>query len=251
MRIVIFTVENAEFAPLVLGPVLERRGSEVVAAFVSRSLFSGGWIKKRVGFLIRNRYPFCIRLGDWARYARRTVGGRRGTVLGYLRERGIPAEYLDEIRSEATRARLSRLDADVFVFLLFDKIAGPKFLSLPRLGTFNLHMGKLPEHRGGLSAFWVLRFGDDEAGATLHRAVPELDAGEIVAEVRLPVRTKSMHELMTATFSAAGPLVVRALDRIEAGHWPPVDTAGRPTGYYYIPTREDFRAFYARGCRLI
>jgi methionyl-tRNA formyltransferase len=139
----------------------------------------------------------------------------------------------------------------VFVFLLFDKIAGPKFLSLPRLGTFNLHMGKLPEHRGGLSAFWVLRFGDDEAGATLHRAVPELDAGEIVAEVRLPVRTKSMHELMKETFSAAGPMVVRALDRIEAGHWTPVDTAGRPTGYYYIPTREDFRAFYARGCRLI
>jgi folate-dependent phosphoribosylglycinamide formyltransferase PurN len=251
MRIVLFTVENAEFAPLVLGPVLDRRGPEVVAAFVSRSLFSWGWLKKRAGFLIRNRYPFCIRPGDWARYARGTLGARRGTVVQYLRGRGVAAEYLDEIRTEATRERLRRLDADVFLFLLFDKIAGPKFLAIPRLGAFNLHMGKLPEHRGGLSAFWVLRFGDAEAGATLHRAIPELDAGEIVAEVRLPVRTGSMRELMTETVAAAGPMVVQALDRIDAGSWTPVDTSGRPEGYYYIPTRDDFDAFYARGCRLV
>jgi methionyl-tRNA formyltransferase len=251
MRIVLFTVENTEFAPLVLKPILEHRGSEVVAAFVSRSLFSWSWLQKRAGFLIQNHYPFCIRPGDWARYARSRLDGRRGTVLEYLRQHGIPAEYIDEIRTEATRARLSRLDADLFLFLLFDKIAGPKFLSIPRLGTFNLHMGKLPEHRGGLSAFWVLRFGDDEAGATLHRAVPELDAGEIVAEVRLPVQTRSMQELMRATFLAAGPMVAQAVDRIEAGYWTPVDTAARRSGYFYIPTRDDFRAFYARGCRLV
>jgi hypothetical protein len=60
-----------------------------------------------------------------------------------------------------------------------------------------------------------------------------------------------MHELMSGTFSAAGPMVAQALDRIEVGSWTPVDTSGRPTGYYYIPTRNDFRDFYARGCRLI
>jgi folate-dependent phosphoribosylglycinamide formyltransferase PurN len=251
VRIVLFTVENAEFGPLVLGPVLDRRGPEVVGAFVSRSLFSWPWLRKRAGFLIRNRYPFCIRPGDWARYARKALAGRRRTVVGYLRDRGIAADYLDEIRSEATRERLRRLDADVFLFLLFDKIGGPKFLSIPRLGTFNLHMGKLPEHRGGLSAFWVLRFGDVEAGATLHRAVPELDAGEIIDEIRIPVRTNSMNELMTATAAAAGPMVAQALDRIETGHWAPLDTSGRPVGYYYVPASDDFRAFYARGCRLI
>ena len=60
-----------------------------------------------------------------------------------------------------------------------------------------------------------------------------------------------MRELMTETVAAAGPMVVQALDRIDAGAWTPVDTSGRPEGYYYIPTRDDFDAFYARGCRLI
>jgi hypothetical protein len=251
VRIVLFTVENAEFVPIVLGPVMDRRGREIVAAFVSRSLFSWQWIAKRAGFLISNGYPFCIRLGDWVRYGRNALRGGTGPVLAYLRRRGIAAEYIGEIRSEATRARLKPLEADVFVFLLFDKIGGTKFLSIPRLGTFNLHMGKLPEHRGGLSAFWVLRFGDADAGATMHRAVTELDAGEIVAEVRIPVRTTSMHELMLQTATAAGPMAVMALDRIEAGAWPHVDTTTRSKGYYYLPTRDDFRAFYSRGCRLI
>ena len=81
----------------------------------------------------------------------------------------------------------------------------------------------------------------------MHRAVPELDAGEIVAEVRLPVRTKSMHELMNATFSAAGPMVAQALDRIEAGSWTPVDTAGRPTGYYRAARRTRARICLTSG----
>jgi folate-dependent phosphoribosylglycinamide formyltransferase PurN len=251
MRIVLFTVENAEFVPIVLDPVLDRRGPEIVAAFVSRSLFSWGWIKKRAGFMIRSRYPFCIRSGDWARYLRKVFDGHSRTVVGYLQGRGSAAEYISEIRSDAIRTRLKALDADLFLFLLFDKIGGPKFLSLPRLGTFNLHMGKLPEHRGGLSAFWVLRFGDAQAGATLHRAEPELDSGEIVAEVRIPVQTHSMHDLMVATAAAAGPMVVQALDRIEGGNWPHVDTTARPQGYYYLPSRDDLQAFYARGCRLI
>jgi hypothetical protein len=56
---------------------------------------------------------------------------------------------------------------------------------------------------------------------------------------------------MTATATAAGPMVVQALDRIEAGHWTPVDTSRRSVGYHYVPALDDFRAFYARGCRLI
>ena len=102
-----------------------------------------------------------------------------------------------------------------------------------------------------MSAFWVLRFGDKEAGATLHRAVLKLDAGEIVGEVRLPVETRSMKKLMTQTFRAAGQMVADSIDRLEAGTWTAIDSRGRPEGYYLLPSRDDFREFYRRGCRLI
>ncbi|MCH7860615.1 MAG: hypothetical protein IH998_02760, partial [Proteobacteria bacterium] len=91
------------------------------------------------------------------------------------------------------------LNADLFLFCPFDRIAGPKFLEIPRIGTFNLHLGKLPEYRGGLHAFWVLRQGDPEAGATIHRVTTELDAGDVVAEKRFPVTTRCMRTLMADT----------------------------------------------------
>lgn len=251
MRIVLFTVENSDYVPALLAPTLEKHGPNIVAAFVSRGPVRK-WIK-RARFLVRNRYPFCIRLGDWLRYAQLQFTARpNGTpsMLEFLRRRGVHAEPIAEIRTEQTRRKLAALDPDVFLFCPFDRIAGPKFLSIPKLGTFNVHLGKLPEYRGGLSAFWVLRRGDPEAGATFHEVTRELDAGQIVAEVRIPVSTRSMHELMAETARTAGPMVADALDRIR-GAYTPIDKTGRQEGYYSLPTYQDFQEFYARGCRLI
>jgi methionyl-tRNA formyltransferase len=227
-----------------------------VAAYVSRSLFNLRFFRKRAWSLVKDGFPFCIRAGDLGRYVGMKWGGRARrrqavTMIEYLRKRGLTPEYIDDVRSESALANLRALDADVFIFCPFDKIVGPAFLSIPRLGTFNAHMGKLPEHKGGLSAFWVLRFGDAEAGMTVHRAVEELDAGEIVAETRFPVTTRSMYELMHETFDVGGHTVARALGKLVQGGWTPVDTEGRASGYYRIPTRRDFREFYARGNRLI
>ncbi|MCP4592881.1 MAG: hypothetical protein GY842_19265 [bacterium] len=257
MRIVVFTLDDREFIPSLLDPLLERPGLEIVSVLVSNPPYSWRFLRKRIGFLIRNRYPFCIHLGDWARRIAACLRSRLGRWRGepklvdMLRAKGIRAEYLKEIRSESAREQLRALDADVFLFCPFDRIVGSEFLSIPRMGTYNLHLGKLPEYRGGLHSFWVLRFGDTQAGATVHQVTEELDAGDIVAERRFAVRSSSVHELMKETIRTAAKVVVEALDRVEAGNWTPVDTSGRPTAYHMLPTREDFQAFYARGCRLV
>jgi folate-dependent phosphoribosylglycinamide formyltransferase PurN len=255
-RIVLFTVDDLDFVPVLLDPVIARWGPAIVKAYVSRSLFDFKFFRKKATELLRAGYPFCIRLGDLVGFVRMKVagGGRsRGArnMVDYLRKKGIDAEYVTEIHSENALARFRALNGDIFLFAAFDKIAKPPFLSIPRIGTFNTHMGKLPEHRGGLSAFWVLRFGDAEAGITVHRAVEKLDAGEIVAETRFPVTTTSMFALMHETFQRGAETINTALTRLTEGGWTPVDTAGRPTGYFRIPERKDFREFYRRGCRLI
>jgi folate-dependent phosphoribosylglycinamide formyltransferase PurN len=254
VRIVLFTIENTEFVPTILDPILTERGHEIVKVFVSKAAYGVKFITRRLGFLARNGYPFCIRASDWWRIASQRVHGMfdrkdaPANIVEYVRERGVEADYIQEIRTEEARQRLRDLDADIFLFCPFDRIAGPKFLSIPRLGTFNLHLGKLPEYRGGLHAFWVLRSGDPQAGATVHQVTTELDAGDIVVEKRFPVETHCMQTLMAHTMGVCGPLMLRALDRVEEGAWEPVDTTGRAVGYHMLPTRKDFRAFYRRGC---
>jgi folate-dependent phosphoribosylglycinamide formyltransferase PurN len=257
LRIVLFTVDDLEFVPDLLEPVIAEWGGSIVKAYVSRSLFDFKDLKKRLPTLLKSGYPFCIRPGDLLRFVRMKLWGgqsrKRGAsnMLSWLRAKQLDADYVGDIHCASMLAELEALQADVFLFGAFDKIAKTPVLSIPRLGTFNVHMGKLPEHRGGLSAFWVLRFGDKEAGMTVHRAVEKLDAGEIVAETRFPVTTNSMDELMRQTFRAGAHTINTALDRLAEGGWTPVSTEGRPSAYYRIPTGEDFREFYKRGCRLI
>ena len=258
MRIILFVTEEKHFVPALVAPLLERHAKWVVRAYVSNNLYSDlPFLLKRVGFLLRNGYPFCIHPGDMYRYVRQMFGPyhprlrQQGSVAQLIQSFGVHTKQITEIRSEAILNELRMVEPDVFLFCPFGKIARSSFLSIPRYGTFNLHLGKLPQYRGGLSAFWVLRHGDPEHGATVHAVTEKIDGGAILAECRLPVNTNSMKQLMLHTVELSGAMVADSMERVQQGGWSPVDTSGRPENYMFLPGKKDFKEFYARRCQLI
>jgi peptidoglycan/xylan/chitin deacetylase (PgdA/CDA1 family) len=54
--------------------------------------------------------------------------------------------------------------------------------SLPRLGTINLHKGKLPEFRGMPPAFWEMWHDQASVGCSVHCVDDRLDTGDLVVE---------------------------------------------------------------------
>jgi len=54
--------------------------------------------------------------------------------------------------------------------------------ALPRLGTLNLHKGKLPDYRGMPPAFWELWNDESSVGCTVHWVDDKLDTGAIVRQ---------------------------------------------------------------------
>lgn len=56
----------------------------------------------------------------------------------------------------------------------------------PRLGTVNLHKGKVPEYRGMPPAFWELWNDEYRVGCTVHWVDDKLDTGDIAAEAFVP-----------------------------------------------------------------
>lgn len=57
-----------------------------------------------------------------------------------------------------------------------------KLFALPRLGTVNLHKGKVPEYRGMPPAFWELWNNEQTVGCTVHWVDEKLDTGDIVCQ---------------------------------------------------------------------
>ncbi|CAN5822606.1 phosphoribosylglycinamide formyltransferase [soil metagenome] len=86
-------------------------------------------------------------------------------------------------------------DAGVALALLagYDRMLAPSFFEAFAGRTINIHPSLLPAHGGagmlGLAVHEaVLAAEDAETGVTIHEVTADLDAGHILAQVRLPVR---------------------------------------------------------------
>jgi methionyl-tRNA formyltransferase len=68
----------------------------------------------------------------------------------------------------------------------------------------NVHPSALPARRGPEPVYWTIAEGDPVAGITLHRAVPKVDAGPILAQRTLEVAADDTSGTLARRLSEAG-----------------------------------------------
>jgi methionyl-tRNA formyltransferase len=90
-----------------------------------------------------------------------------------------PAELVKDA-SLAERLRAERVDMILNVHSLY--LIHDEVLRAPVIGAFNLHPGPLPRHAGLNAVSWAIYEGETIHGVTLHKMVPEIDAGPIVSQ---------------------------------------------------------------------
>ncbi|HBK46270.1 MAG TPA: phosphoribosylglycinamide formyltransferase [Xanthomonadaceae bacterium] len=82
----------------------------------------------------------------------------------------------------------------------------------------NIHPSLLPKHRGLHTHARALESGDREHGASVHVVVPELDAGTVIAQARVPVRAGDTPPLLAArVLEREHPLLVATLRLLAQG----------------------------------
>ncbi|MFK7995753.1 MAG: phosphoribosylglycinamide formyltransferase [Granulosicoccus sp.] len=85
------------------------------------------------------------------------------------------------------RARLELVDPDWIVLAGFMRILGKDFVQRWKGRILNIHPSLLPAYPGLNTHERAIKAGDKEAGASVHLVTPELDAGPVVEQVRVPV----------------------------------------------------------------
>jgi len=114
----------------------------------------------------------------------RTVGLSRPRPLEALRSaHGFPVWEARSGTDPDIAERLHALQPDLICIAGYPWILTPEVLAGPSLGAVNLHAALLPRHRGPLPLFWIYYHDDRETGVTVHRAIAEADAGEILGQV--------------------------------------------------------------------
>ncbi len=85
---------------------------------------------------------------------------------------------------------LDNLKIDLVIVLAFAQFLGKRWLSLPRLGCFNIHTSLLPKYRGAAPIQYALLNGDKTTGVTIQKMVKEMDAGDIVHSQEVSISDK-------------------------------------------------------------
>jgi len=80
----------------------------------------------------------------------------------------------------AGTVRSERADIILNVHSLY--IIHREVIDAPRIGSFNLHPGPLPAYAGLNTVSWAIYRGETTYGVTVHKMVPEVDAGPIVSQ---------------------------------------------------------------------
>lgn len=149
--------------------------------------------------------------------------GRHGSVLQpspvkqYAVEHGLKVLQPEKLKDEAFVAELRELKADLQIVVAFRML--PEVVwNMPPMGTFNLHASLLPQYRGAAPINWAVVNGDKETGITTFFLKHEIDTGEVIQQVRIPILEEdNVGDVHDKLMMLGGKLVVETVDNILAG----------------------------------
>ncbi len=158
--------------------------------------------------------------------------GRHQTVLQaspvkrYAEEKGLPVLQPEKLKDPVFLEQLRALRADLQVVVAFRML--PEVVwAMPPMGTFNLHASLLPQYRGAAPINWAIINGETETGLTTFFLQHEIDTGNIIRQVRVPVApTDNAGDLHDRLMQLGGALVTETVDLIARGD---VQTVAQPS----------------------
>ena len=234
-----------------------RYAHQIVGVGVSTTLLQSQPVPLSIWNIWRrcgSRY-FIANAFSWQAYRAKVAMSRTGMAYRrvfhlptFARRRGIPVVWSDDFNGDFFRKMLAKWAPDVIVNRA-NQILRQPVLDLPTQGCLNIHLSLLPHYGGWAPNFWARANGGPESGVTIHRMIPTIDRGPIIAQERVPIAPgESVHSLQVRCADRATDMLAEA-DWVE---W--CDMDGYPQGegsYCSLPTKEEVSRFQRHGGRLI
>lgn len=127
----------------------------------------------------------------------------------------------DDANAPDVVAKIAALKPDFLFSFYYRRMLGPALLAVPSRGALNMHGSLLPKYRGRAPVNWAVLHGETETGATLHYMTAKPDAGDIVAQERVPILPdETAKDVFDKVTVAAETALDRVLPALIAGTAP-------------------------------
>jgi methionyl-tRNA formyltransferase len=129
---------------------------------------------------------------------------------------GLPVLQPARIRGEDFLARIDEFSPDLLVVTAYGRILPGPLLSLPPLGTINVHASLLPSYRGAAPVQWAIIRGETETGITIMQMDEGLDTGDILLTGSIPIAPEDTAGTLAPKLAElGGRLLVHSLELLH------------------------------------
>lgn len=132
----------------------------------------------------------------------------------WANEHSIPCLKPEKLDSEFIN-KLKNINFNLSIVVAYGKIIPEKIISMPKLGTINIHYSLLPKYRGASPVEQALLKGDIETGVSIQQMQFKLDSGPILAEEKISINPdETKIDLLNRLNEIGGNLLLKVLPDI-------------------------------------
>ncbi len=130
----------------------------------------------------------------------------------------LPVLQPAKLAKSAELDQLVDLAPDLMITAAYGQFLPTKLLNAARVAAINVHGSLLPKYRGGAPIQYAVMNGDAETGVSIMYMVKQMDAGDVLAQRRVPITAEDDAGTMFAKLSLIGrDLLMATLPKLLAG----------------------------------
>ena len=159
-------------------------------------------------------------------------------VKKYAVEHDLPV-YQPEFIKDAYEELLS-LNADLIVTAAYGQFVGTKLLKSPKYKSINCHASLLPSYRGGAPIHQAIKDGLEYTGVSIMYMERKMDAGDVLATVKVKIEDHDNCGTMFEKLSLAGrDLLMETIPLLVEGKILPIPQDETKASFAYNITNDE------------
>lgn len=133
-------------------------------------------------------------------------------------EHNIPVYQPTSVKDGTALEIIQELAPELIVVAAYGRILPNSILEYPAKGCINVHSSLLPKFRGAAPIHWAVVSGETETGVTIMHMAQELDAGDIIDQIRTPIDPdESVETVHDRLAELGGKILVEVVEKIANG----------------------------------
>lgn len=243
MKLVIFA-SNSKATNIGLKWLISKRKAEIGAIIIVEQL-KGGLFRKLKSFF---KYLKRTSLIFIAYKIYDGMGSK--DIIRIAKENKIPLIKTRDVNEKMVISVLESVKPDLSISYFTQQIFKEPLISLPKLGTINIHGSLLPKYKGAAQYFWYLHNNDKKGGITVHYVDENLDTGDIMLQSSFDIKNETMKSLHIKIGEEGARLAQKALDLMENKKFVRKPQGKSESGSLTLPTGKDMKEFRKMGLKV-